>query len=100
MQSIEDSAREEPMRIPTRSKFPCASMWFACAVLLAVRGLGNCDSLASDSALAHLLHRPTDAALGKPVATGKFSKVLVIRLKNGEDLLKGLERAVSQEAVR
>jgi len=46
------------------------------------------------------LHGPTDPASGTPVATGKFGRVLVIRLKNGEDLLRGLGRAVSQGAVR
>jgi uncharacterized protein len=88
------------MRTRVRWKFPCVSMRLACSVLLLTQGLGGCDSLLSDSVSAAPLHRPTDPASGTPVATGKFGRVLVIRLKNGEDLLRGLERAVSQESVR
>jgi predicted DNA-binding protein with PD1-like motif len=33
------------------------------------------------------------------VATGKFNRVLVIRLKKGEELLEGLRKAVAQEKV-
>ena len=88
------------MRICVRWKLPFVSVWFACAVLLLPRGLICLDIMASGSEPANLSYHPGGAASGTQVATGKFSRVLVIRLKNGEDLLRGLEKAVAQEKVR
>ena len=88
------------MRISVRWKLPLVSIWFACAMLLLRGGLVCSNCLASDSEPAKPLSRSGGAASGTQVATGKFNRVLVIRLKNGEDLLRGLEKAVAQEKVR
>jgi len=88
------------MKSCVRWKLPFVSIWFACAVLLLLRGLICFDLLASDSEPANLSYHPGGTASGTQVATGKFNRVLVIRLKNGEDLLRGLEKAVAQEKVR
>ena len=86
------------MRIRVRTKL-FVSIWLACMLLLPP-GLLCSSCLASDSEPAKPFYQPGGPAAGLPVATGKFSRVLVIRLKNGQDLLKGLEKAVAQEGVR
>jgi predicted DNA-binding protein with PD1-like motif len=87
------------MRIRGRTKPRYVSMWLAWVLLLPQALLcSNC--LASDSAPAQPLYHPGGPAAGSTVAAGKFSRVLVIRLKKGEDLLKGLESAVAQQGVR
>jgi uncharacterized protein len=86
------------MRIRVRTKLRYVSIWVAW-VLLLPQGLVSSNCLASDSEPAKPLYQPGGPAAGLPVAAGKFNRVLVIRLKKGEDLLKGLEKAVAQEGV-
>ena len=64
------------------------------------QGFVSSKTLAADSQPGKPLDDPESKAGGIPVATGKFSRVLVIRLKKGEDLLQGLAKAVAQEGVR
>src|SRR5262245_7679140 len=84
------------MRIQVLKRLPGVSVWIPCILLLLPGSLVDSDCLASDSGRV----KCETTASGTAVAAGRFSRVLVVRLKNGEDLLKGLERAVSQEAVR
>jgi predicted DNA-binding protein with PD1-like motif len=44
--------------------------------------------------------RPGNGFNTSSIASGRFSKILVIRLKKGDDLLEGLRRAVAQEKVK
>jgi uncharacterized protein len=85
------------MRVRARKKPTYISAWFACLLLLGSRDLVGADCLAPEF---ESVKAQAPTVSGMPVATGKFGRVLVIRLKNGEDLLRGLERAVSREAVR
>jgi uncharacterized protein len=86
------------MRIRVRTKL-FVSIWLAWVLLLS-QGLVCSNCLASDSEPAKPRYHRGGPAGGLPVAAGKFNKVLVIRLKKGEDLLEGLEKAVAQEGVR
>lgn len=86
------------MRIHVRRKLVCVSIGLAWLLFLA-QDLVTSRCLASVPQPARPLYHPESSATGIPVATGKFSKVLVIRLKKGEDLLKGLQKAVAQEGV-
>ena len=45
-------------------------------------------------------NRLTKAVNPSAISAGKFSRVLVIRLKKGDDLLEGLRNAVVQEKVK
>ena len=45
-------------------------------------------------------NRLTKAVNPSAISAGKFSRVLVIRLKKGDDLLEGLRKAVVQEKVK
>jgi uncharacterized protein len=87
------------MRKRVQSQFSCITMCLLCAVSFVPGCLGGSDSLASNSSPATPFYYPESTASRKPIAAGKFSRVLVIRLKNGEDLLKGLEEAVAREGV-
>ena|SRR5206468_8331956 len=44
-------------------------------------------------------NEPRNGLNPSSIAMGRFSKVLVIRLKKGDDLLEGLQKAVAQEKV-
>jgi predicted DNA-binding protein with PD1-like motif len=43
---------------------------------------------------------PKNPSRAATVATGKLSRVLVIRLNKGDDLLKGLQKAVTEQGVK
>ena len=58
------------------------------------------DSLAVNPPQDVSGNRVGNARNASSVATGRFSRILVIRLKKGEELLEGLRRAVAQEKVK
>jgi uncharacterized protein len=86
------------MRIRVRTKL-FVSIWLAWVLLLPL-GLVCSNCLASDPEPAKPFSQPVGPGAGLTVATGKLSRVLVIRLNNGEDLLKGLQKTFAQEGVK
>ena len=71
------------------------SAWFS------IQGLIYSECLASEpqTAKSARLSSPEPGA-GATIAMGKFRQVLVIRLKQGDDLLNGLQKAVAQAGVK
>jgi predicted DNA-binding protein with PD1-like motif len=65
---------------------------------LLIQGSTISDCLAGD--LEPGISGASGATAEISVATGKFNRILVIRLRQGEDLLKGLQKAVVQEGVK
>jgi predicted DNA-binding protein with PD1-like motif len=75
------------------------SIWLACLLFL-IQGSVASSSLASDRQATKSSGDSKGSAPQVSIATGKFNQVLVIRLKQGEDLLKGLQNAVAQAGVK
>jgi len=75
------------------------SIWPVCLLFLI-----QSSTISDSECLAGDLKPSVSGASGTTaeisVARNKFSTVLVIRLKQGEDLLRGLQKAVAQEGVK